>query len=467
MEWTPAHPNWQCRVSQWPRFWPSPTLPVSAANSTPQCTLSRLHLRRSSASLVARLLLAAQIAASSVLCLADTDRVQLRPVATSGMPVPGGGTFDRFHVEGQPAITPVNDRRQVAFFATLAHARASEGMFLGDANGIQVIALSGSAVPGGGKLAGFPEHPVPALNRVGAVAFSASIAEGKASEGVFVSNKHRLRVIALSGSASSGVPGGIFTEFQAPALNDSGEVAFLAGVRRGRDTLEAIYLHRAGKLRKIAAAGDPAPGGGSFSAFGAPALNNKREVAFAAVIDGGSVTGGIFVASAAETRMLVGAGTPEPYGGIFAQFSDRVSINSGGSVLFNAILKLGPVNHALFVVERGEVRPVVGVGRAGSADADFSALGLWPSLSDDGTVAFIAAAADSSGAVGLFLAESLQTKRRAVVGDTLPDGATLVSFLLYPAVTCSPRGTLAFAIQGAAAGGKSFEAIFIATPQRE
>ena len=440
---------------------------MSADDSSPHCFVSHLHLCRRSALLVACLLLAAQIAMFSALCLADTDRAQLRRVATSGMPVPGGGTFDRFHVEGQPAITPVNDRGQVAFFATLAHARASEGMFLGDTNGIQVIALSGSPVPGGGRLAGFPEHPVPALNRVGAVAFSASIAEGKASEGVFLSSKHRLRVIALSGSTSSGIPGGTFTEFQAPALNDGEEVAFLAGVRRGRDTLEAIYLHRAGKLHKIAAAGDPAPGGGSFSAFGAPALNNKREVAFAAVIDGGPVTGGIFVASAAETRMLVGAGTAEPYGGIFAQFSDRVSINSAGTVLFNAVLKLGPVNHALFVVERGEVRRVASVGGASSADADFSALGLWPSLSDDGTVAFIAAAADSSGTVGLFLAESQQTKRCAVVGDTLPDGARLASFLLYPAITSSPHGTLAFAIQGEATGGASFEAILIATPQRE
>jgi hypothetical protein len=383
------------------------------------------------------------------------------------MPVPGGGTFDRFHLDGEPAITPVNDRGQVAFFATLAHARAREGMFLGDANGIEVIALNGSPLPGGGRLASFSEHPVPALNRAGAVAFSASIAEGKASEGVFLSSKHRLRVIALSGSASSGIPGGVFTEFQAPALNDNGEIAFLAGVRRGRDALEAIYLHRAGTLHKIAAGGDPAPGGGTFSAFGVPAVNSKGEVAFAAVIDEGSVTGGIFVASPTERRMLVGAGTPEPYGGIFAQFSDRVSINSMGSVLFNAVLKLGPVNNALFVAGSGKVRPVAGVSQEGSSNADFSALGLWPGLSDDGTAAFIAAAADPSGTVGVYLTKSQQTRRCAVVGDTLPGGARLASFLLYPAVTSSPSGTLAFAVQGAAAGGESFEAILIAQLPRE
>jgi len=416
--------------------------------------------------LVAHLFLAALIATSSASCLADEDPAKLRAVAISGMPAPGGGTFDRFHVEGQPAITPVNDRGQVAFFATLARARATEGMFLGDGKRIRAIALSGAPAPGGGKLASFSEHPVPALNRAGAVAFSASIAGGKASQGVFLSSKDRLRVIALSGGAAPGIPGGVFTEFHAPALNDSEVVAFLAEVRRGRENFEAIYLHRAGTLRKIAATGDPAPDGGSFAAFGVPALNNASEVAFAATIEGGSVTGGIFVASATETRMLVGAGAPEPSGGIYAQFSDRVSINSAGSVLFNAVLKLGPVKHALFVVERGKVRPVAGVGLAASAPADFSALGLWPSLSDDGTVAFIAAAADSSGTVALYLAQSQQFKQRAIAGDSLPDGARLASFPLYPAVTSSPSGMLAFAIHGESAG-RTFDVVLVAAPARE
>ena len=408
------------------------------------------------------MLLVAQVALAGASCLADTDAVQLRPVATSGMPVSGGGTFDRFHVEGQPAITPVNDHGQVAFFATLARARSSEGMFLGDGSHIQVIAVSGAPAPGGGKLASFATHPVPALNRGGAVAFTASIAGGKASEGLFLSSHQRLRAIALSGSTASGIPGGAFSEFQAPALNDRGDVAFLASVRRGRDSLEAIYLHRRGNLRKIAAAGDPAPEGGTFVAFGAPALNNNGEIAFAAVIDDGPFSGGIVVVSTNKSRLLVGTGTPEPYGGIFAQFSDRVNINNSGSVLFNAVLKLGPVAQALFVVEGNKVRPVAGVSEASPPSSEFSALGLWTGLSDDGAVAFIAAAADFSGTVGLYQTDLRTTKRRAVVGDALTGGGKLASFPLYPAVASSPRGRLAFAIVGEGSGGETFEAILIA-----
>lgn len=409
------------------------------------------------------MLLAAAIAMSAGRCFADADPAQLRPVATSGMPVPGGGTFDRFQVEGQPAITPVNDRGQVAFFATLARARASEGMFVGDGSRIEVIAINGTPAPGGGKLVSFAAHPVPALNGAGAVAFSASVAGGKASEGLFLSSNRRLRAIALSGSEAPGIAGGAFSEFQGPALNDRGDVVFLAGVRRRRDTLEAIYLHHAGKLRKVVATGDPAPEGGSFVAFGTPALNNKGEIAFAAVIDDGPYSGGIIVVSPTRTRLLVGTGMPEPHGGIIAQFSDRVSINNSGSVLFNAALKLGPVAQALFVAEGDKLRPVASVGQASSSASHFSALGSWTGLSDDGGVAFIAAADDPSGTVGLYQADSKTPTRRATVGDPLAGGGKLASFPLYPAVASSSRGALAFAIVREASG-EITEAVVIASP---
>ena len=413
----------------------------------------------------ARALLAAALELSAAWCFADADPPPLRIIAMSGTPVPGGGTFDRFQVEGQPAITPVNDDGKVAFFATLARARASEGMFVSDGKHIEVIALNGTPSPGGGKLLSFAAHPVPALNRAGAIAFSASIAGGKASEGMFLSANRRLRAIALSGSTAPGISGGAFSEFQAPALNDSGDVVFLASVRHRRDVLEAIYLYHAGKLRKIAAAGDAAPEGGTFEAFGAPALNNKGEIAFAAVIDDGPYLGGIVVISPAGARLVVGTGITEPFGGIISQFSDRVSINDSGAVLFNTALKLGPMAQALFVAEDEKLRPVASVGRASSSNNPFSALGSWTALSDDGSVAFIAAADDSSGTMGLYQADSTAPTRRAAVGDTLDDGAKLAAFPLYPAVAASPRGALAFTIVRETAEGSN-EAIVIAPPPK-
>ena len=70
---------------------------------------------------------------------------------------------------------------------------------------------------------------------------------------------------------------GTFVNFDAPAINDWDEVAFVATVRRGRETFQALYLYTGGKLRKLAAEGErlPPPNLGTFDKFGVPAINNK------------------------------------------------------------------------------------------------------------------------------------------------------------------------------------------------
>src|SRR5919204_478456 len=134
----------------------------------------------------------------------------IRAVALAGDPAPGGGTFEHFGVEALPIVAPVNTKGQVAFFATLLRSTASEAFFLaGKSRTIRVVAES-DRVPGGGAFSGFGRHPM-------------------------------------------------------PALNDRGDVAFLASVRRGRETIEALYTFAGGRVTKIVAQGDPAPAGGTFA----------------------------------------------------------------------------------------------------------------------------------------------------------------------------------------------------------
>src|SRR5438128_9093981 len=101
---------------------------------------------------------------------------RLERVAVAGQAAAGGGTFEHFGVEALPVVAPVNGRRQVAFFASLLRGRASEGFFLTDGRRITRIALEGDAAPGGGTFSGFGKHPMPALNERGEVAFVAAIA---------------------------------------------------------------------------------------------------------------------------------------------------------------------------------------------------------------------------------------------------------------------------------------------------
>jgi len=109
----------------------------------------------------------------------------LRAIIQSDAPAPGGGRFDRFDVTAQPIVAPVNARGQVAFYATVLHGPAREGIFLSEAGQVTKVAAFGDSLPGGGTLAEFGAHPVPALNSAGHVAFAAQVAGGRATERSF------------------------------------------------------------------------------------------------------------------------------------------------------------------------------------------------------------------------------------------------------------------------------------------
>src|ERR1700739_3004740 len=115
-----------------------------------------------------------------------TEAGVLRLVVRSVLTAPGGGRFDRFDVSSQPIVAPVNARGQVAFYATVLHTPAREGIFLTEAGHVTKVAAFGDNLPGGGTLAELGEHPLPSLNSAGHVAFDTHIAGGRATEGVFL-----------------------------------------------------------------------------------------------------------------------------------------------------------------------------------------------------------------------------------------------------------------------------------------
>jgi hypothetical protein len=376
----------------------------------------------------------------------------IRTVAVTGQAVPGGGAFDRFSVESLPIVAPINSKGQVAFFATIVRGRANEGFFIASGSRVGKLVTDGDPVPGGGVFSGFGRHPVPALNDAGEIAFSAAIAGARTVEGIFVAAPGRVRPIARAGAAAPDIPSGTFANVDAPALNDRGDVAFLATVRRGRESLEAIYLYAGGKTRKVAAQGDPAPAGGAFAGFGPPALNNKGLVVFGAVVEGRGVPGGLFVSKGGPVRMLVGAGDDTPDGGIFAKLSERVAVNDAGTVAFNAILKGAPMPGAIYAVD-DQVRRIAGLGDAAPGGGVFSHFSLWPSLSATGAVVFAASIDGGAAPVAVFVAgRAGAIAKVAAVGDALPGGRTLVSFGLYPFAATGSPGAITFATAPDAVG---------------
>src|SRR5438093_438258 len=280
-----------------------------------------------------------------------------------------------------------------------------------------------------------------------------------------------LQRVVVAGQPAPG--GGVFERFSIEVLpvvapvNSHGHVAFFATILRGR-TSEGYFRATGRRIDTIAAQGDAAPGGGTFSGFGRhpiPALNEAGDVAFAAVVEGRAVPGGVFVASAGRIRMLVGAGDETPIGGIFAKFSERVALNGAGAVAFTAALKEAPIAQAVFVVEGGRPRKVVAIGDAAPGGGVFSHFGLWPALSAGGAVGFTASVDRGVAEVAAFVSTATDLARIAAVGDALPGGGTLSSFGLYPALALSPSGGATFATAPSASGG-GVEGIFLVPPAR-
>jgi hypothetical protein len=369
----------------------------------------------------------------------------LRLVVASGQAAPSGGRFNRFDVSSQPIVAPVNGRGQVAFYASVARAKAAEGIFLATASRITKAAAVGDAVPGGGVLSEFARHPLPALNDAGKVAFGATVAGARATEGIFLAAEDHLKAIALSGTDAPGVQNGTFVEFDAPVLNNRDEIAFVGTVRRGRETLQVLYLYSGGVLRKLVAGGDPAPRGGTFDRFGLPAINNKGVVAFPAVIEQGAILGGIFVVGASELRLLVGAGEIGPGGAMLVRFSERAAIDDEDNVAFVAHLGSNAASEALLVANASGLTQLAVTGEAAPGGGRFSAFGPWPNFGRNATVAFVAAVDDGPGPLGIYIGNPGAIRRVAMVGDRLANGGVLPAFALNSVTSAGSNGGLTFA----------------------
>ena len=379
--------------------------------------------------------------------VAVSETGALRAVVRSGLAAPGGGRFDRFDVASQPIVAPVNARGQVAFYATVLHAPARDGIFLAERGHVTKVAAFGEDLPGGGTLAGFGAHPLPALNNTGHVAFGANVAGGRATEGIFLAGADGLQAIALAGDDAPGVPLGVLVGFNAPALNDNDELAFVADVRRGRDMLDVLYFWNGRRLQRLVAEGDRLLRiGGALDKIGEPALNNSGVIAFPAAIFKGPALGGIFVAGARDLRLLVGTGDQAPGGAMILRFSERVAIDDEDGIAFGthlgkdgltreAVLRAGPEGLAELAVEGA---PAPGGGR-------YAGFGPWPTVGPDGMTAFIAALDGGPGPLAAFAGATGDIRRVATMGETLPQGESIGRFALNAVAVAGPGGALTFA----------------------
>jgi hypothetical protein len=260
------------------------------------------------------------------------------------------------------------------------------------------------------------------------------------------------------------MPSSVLAGLDSPAVNVRGDIVFLATLRRGRESVDAILLSAGGALRKVVAQGDPAPAGGTFAAFGPPVINARGAVAFAAVVDGKAVPGGLFIARGEQVEMVAGAGEETPLGGIFAKFSERIGFNDAGVIAFHGMLKFAPVAAAIFAIEDGRARAVSRLGDAAPGGGTIEHFGLWPAVSPRSAIAFAASIEGGPSPMAILIADRAGLAQVVAIGDALPGGERITTLTLYPVVSVSAPGHVTFAVAPSATG-EGPEGLFIAAPR--
>jgi hypothetical protein len=239
----------------------------------------------------------------------------------------------------------------------------------------------------------------------------------------------------------------VLVGFDAPALNDNDELAFVANVRRGRDTLDVLYFWNGQRLQRLVAEGDRLLRvGGKMDKIGEPALNNSGVIAFPAAIFKGPALGGIFVAGARDLRLLVGSGDRAPSGAMILRFSERVGIDDEDGIAFGAYLgEDGVTPEAVLRTGPEGLTEIAVEGAPAPGGGHYAGFGPWPTAGPGGVTAFIAALDGGPGPLAAFAGAAGDIRRVATMGETLSQGESIGRFALNAIAVAGPGGAVTFA----------------------
>ena len=198
----------------------------------------------------------------------------IAPAVLSGQPAPTGGAF-QFFLDGSPAQ---NDRGDIAFVASTTD-RGTFGVYVLTGSRSIPVVTTDDQTPAGGP---FTEFGSVTLTNRGTVGFVGRSARSAVREALYVTGRAVLVPLARQGDA---VAGNVLTTFVNGVMNEREDVVFELGTP---DPIpRAIFLASRGGVRIIVRTGDAAPGGRRFTAFDAPAVNDRGEIAFVAETDDG------------------------------------------------------------------------------------------------------------------------------------------------------------------------------------
>jgi len=374
--------------------------------------------------------------------------------------------------------TTVNASGRVAFNSQVNGSDRNQGVFVANSDGtITAIAIGcgglggsgdttsmcGDVSPIGGHFGGFffGTFFTPDMNDAGDVLFFCDVNGGSSRRALFLYHGASGQIVKVAAIGDPSPIGGTFGAVGPGSLNNNGQVVFLASAVG--TTNSNIFMWDNGVVTKVAAVGDPAPGGGTYSLLGTeslggfqdgtnipvgpvPDINDSGQIAFRAIVSGGITQRGIVVRTAQVDEWYVKVPDPTPIGGTYFDMQ-APSINSAGQIAFFADYHPTPdtTNSGWFAGAPGNWRKVVvffdpidggqclGLAFSRNPMQTIDAAGnvvFWANLDSNGTADRLV--------LGLADGNLLIAARR---GDPTPIGGTFGSMDAWPAMRST--GTLA------------------------
>jgi len=393
--------------------------------------------------------------------------------------------------------TTVNASGRVAFNSQVDGSDRNQGVFVADSDGtITAIAIGcgavggggdttsmcGDASPIGGHFGGFFSGTVftPDINDAGDVLFFCDVNGGDSRRALFLYQAASGQIVKVAAVGDPSPIGDTFGAIGPGSINNNGKVVFLAS-QVGETVNSNLFMWDNGVVTKIAALGDPAPGGGTFSGLGTesfggfpdgtsipvgpvPDINDSDQIAFRAIVSGGITSRGIIVRTDQVDEWYVKVPDPTPIGGTYFDMQ-AASINNAGQIAFFSDYRPTPdtFNSGWFAGAPGNWRKVVvffdpidggqclGLAFSRNPMQTIDAAGnvvFWANLDSNGT----------SDRLVLSLTDGnlLIAARR---GDPTPIGGTFGSMDAWPAINGN-IGTLNVATPGAQNGALSAHMAF-------
>jgi len=303
---------------------------------------------------------------------------ELSLVAKTGDTPPNrpGAMFDAF---SNPSINNLGD---IAFEALYIGASSNEGVYRHSVGTLLRVVDDGFDMhpPGQGGATTWSGFGPPVINDASAVLFGGNFSFGDGNLGVYRFPAAASSAVILDNNPTTPVPGqpdanGFnmfpFSSGIASSLNESGQTVFTAHFF-DQSFVDRVGIYTGASLQTVVRIADqtmPPPAQAGSARFGAfsffPALNDAGDVAFQSTYTGGIGTSGLYLFLASNktvTRLADSSIAPpdQPGAARYTQVDTFPSINNNGSVAFLSRYVSGAGNQGIFIAPpSGSIKTVV------------------------------------------------------------------------------------------------------------